>query len=161
HFCPWLIRLLSSRETAGPIACVSDYCRQSSPSMHGNLNSDPWCTWQTPNTTVMTIKRPPAALKAEVHATYHAAKRPRQNTSSLFENLPTEILQQIFFAGLNGNLLKASPRIAVKLSGSQNIYRTSFFIAFYHHQILELRKEFRFEYLVPYIEVPVPAWELR
>ena len=80
---------------------------------------------------------------------------------AIIEILSTEILQQIFFASLNGNLLKAIPRIAVKLSRSQNIYRTSFFIAFYHHKLLELRKEFRFEYLLPEVEEPLPFWELR
>jgi hypothetical protein len=115
----------------------------------------------------MAIKRGMPGLPGDNSPSLPTAKRPRQDTprTSLtpgrLEQLPTEILQQIFFASLNGNLLEASLRIAAKLSGSQNIYRTAFFISFYHHKILELRHEFRFEYLLPEIEFPVPFWELR
>jgi hypothetical protein len=80
---------------------------------------------------------------------------------SRIESLPTEILQLVFFAALNGNLLRAAARIAAKLSGSRNIYRTAFFTAFYHPHIVELCDAFKFDYLVPHLEVPIASWELR
>lgn len=98
-----------------------------------------------------------------------AAKRQRAGTDdvkksspiSRIESLPTEILQLIFFGSLNGNLLRASPRIAIKLSGSKTIYRTAFLVAFYHSNILELRKAFNFDYLLSDVELPIPGWEVR
>ena len=69
---------------------------------------------------------------------FPAANRPRTDDFdvsaywsllSCIDSLPTEILQLIFFVSLNGNLLRAAPRIAAKLSGSRNIYRTAFFVA--------------------------------
>lgn len=80
---------------------------------------------------------------------------------SRIESLPTEILQLIFFGSLNGNLLRASPRVAIKLSGSKTIYRAAFLVAFYHSHILELRKAFKFSYLLADLEVPIPSWEVR
>lgn len=98
-----------------------------------------------------------------------AAKRARADTAdekeaspiSRIESLPTEILELIFFGSLNGNLLRASPRIAVKLSRSKTIYRTAFLVAFYHPNILELRKAFKFQYLLPDLQTPIPSWEVR
>jgi hypothetical protein len=105
-----------------------------------------------------------------IYSSPAAAKRRRTNSTdapeppshlSRIESLPTEILQLVFFASLNGNLLRASPRIAAKLSGSRNIYRTAFFIAFYHPHILELRDAFKFNYLLPDVKSPIPSWEVR
>ena len=76
----------------------------------------------------------------------------------LLEQLPAEILQQIFFGALNGNLIRASPRIAAKLS-SQAVYRTAFFVAFYHQNLIDLRK--LHTYLLPDIVTKVEYWELR
>ena len=74
------------------------------------------------------------------------------------EELPAEILQQIFFTALNGNLLRASPRIASKLS-DQAVYRTAFFVAFYHKNLVDLRDVYK--YLLPEITTQIPYWELR
>jgi hypothetical protein len=100
----------------------------------------------------------PAAKRRRTTST-DATKHPSH--LSRIESLPTEILQLVFFASLNGNLLRASPRIAAKLSGSRNIYRTGFFIAFYHPHILELRDAFKFNYLLPHVESPISSWEVR
>lgn len=80
---------------------------------------------------------------------------------SRLESLPTEILQLIFFASLNGNLLRAAPRIASKLSGSRGVYRTAFLIAFYHPHILDLRSAFKFDHLLSDMVIPIPSWEVR
>jgi hypothetical protein len=94
-----------------------------------------------------------------------AQKRPRLNESSKalevschLESLPTEILQQIFFTALNGNLIRASPRIGLKLS-NQAVYRTAFIVAFYHQNLVELRDLYK--YLLPQITTQIPYWELR
>jgi hypothetical protein len=94
-----------------------------------------------------------------------AQKRPCFNKSSdtlqalcRLEQLPSDILQQIFFAALNGNLLRASPRIATKLS-SRAVYRTAFFVAFYHQNLVELGSLYK--YLLPEITTKIPYWELR
>ena len=86
---------------------------------------------------------------------------PRDATRSYIEEIPTEILQQIFFSALNGNLVRASKRIAVKLSGSNTLYRLSFFITFYHDCLLELRDDFKLHSIMPEVEYPIPYWETR
>jgi hypothetical protein len=108
-----------------------------------------------PSYTSTVAKRPrPNPIDAEYHPS-------TISTSSRIETLPTEILQLIFFASLNGNLLRAAPRIAAKLSGSKNIYRTAFSLAFYHPHILQLREVFKFDYLLLQLELPIPSWEVR
>lgn len=56
-------------------------------------------------------------------------------SQALVEGLPTEILEAIFLRCLNGNLLLASPRIAQRLSGNESLYKTTFAVAFYGHQL--------------------------
>ena len=87
--------------------------------------------------------------------------RESERSISTLELLPTEILQQIFFAALNGNLFRAAPRIAVKLSGSQAIYRAAALVAFFHRSIPQLRDVFNVDYLLQEITQPLPSWELR
>jgi len=120
--------------------------------------------------TALPLKRPhsptqdnPTALTFTNDA--FAQKRPRLNKSSEalevschLENLPAEIVQQIFFTALNGNLIRASPRIGVKLS-NQAVYRTAFIVAFYHQNLVELRDLYK--YLLPQITTQIPYWELR
>jgi hypothetical protein len=77
------------------------------------------------------------------------------------EELPTELLQQIFFTALNGNLLKASPRVAVKLSGSDAVRQAAFFLCFYSPDIAKIRDHFEFRGILSDVCVPVPFWELR
>ena len=72
--------------------------------------------------------------------------------------MPAEILQQIFFEALNGNLIRASPRIATKLS-NQAVYRTAFLVAFYHQNLVELCE--LYTYLLPEVVIKIPYWELR
>jgi hypothetical protein len=66
-----------------------------------------------------------------------------------------------FFFSLNGNLVKASAVIAVKLSKSQAFFRAAFFIVFYHRHILELRGFFHLHHLLLQVPTPMPYWELR
>lgn len=120
--------------------------------------------------TVLPLKRPcppvrdnPTALTPPNDAL--PQKRPRLNESSQalevpchLESLPAEILQQIFFTSLNGNLIRASPRIALKLS-NQAVYRTAFIVAFYHQNLVELCDLYK--YLLPQITTQIPYWELR
>jgi hypothetical protein len=73
------------------------------------------------------------------------------------ERQPSEFLQQIFFGALNGNILRASRRIAVKLS-NQAVYWTAF-VAFYHQNPVELRT--LYNYLLPEITTQIPYWEIR
>jgi hypothetical protein len=65
------------------------------------------------------------------------------------ESLPAELLQQIFLTAMNGNLLTASPRIAVKLSGTKAVYRAAFLLAFYSHDIDNMLSIYKLHYLVP------------
>lgn len=51
------------------------------------------------------------------------------------EGLPTEILEAIFLKCLNGNLLLVSPLIAKRLSGNESLYKTTYAVAFYGHQL--------------------------
>ena len=117
-------------------------------------------------------KRRRSLMTSSRESTYSspAVKRPRTDCVdakanlaplSRIESLPTEILQLIFFASLNGNFLRSAPRIAAKLSGSRNIYRTAFFVAFYHPYVLELRDAYRFNHLLLCVETPIPSWEIR
>ena len=99
------------------------------------------------------------------HDTALAQKRPRLDETTSFpqtpcplEQLPAEILQQIFFGALNGNLIRASPRIAAKLS-DQAVYRTAFLVAFYHQSLVELHE--LYAYLLPEVVTKIPYWELR
>jgi len=90
-----------------------------------------------------------------------SAKASAQPQRCYLEGLPTELLQQIFFTALNGNLLKASPRVAVRLSGSDAVRQAAFFLCFYSPDIAKIRNHFEFRGILSDICVPVPFWELR
>jgi hypothetical protein len=104
------------------------------------------------------VKRP---RTASVNVTLNPSRLSRPSHQSRIECLPTEILQIIFFTSLNGNLLRAAPRIAAKLSGSRSIYRTAFFVAFYHPHLVQLRDAFKFDYLLPDVEKAILSWDIR
>src|SRR5206468_2139754 len=90
-----------------------------------------------------------------------SAKAPAEPQKCYLEGLPTELLQQIFFTALNGNLLKASPRVAVKLSGSDAVRQAAFFLCFYSPDIAKIRDHLQFKGILSDVCVPVPFWELR
>lgn len=94
-----------------------------------------------------------------------ATKRPRTSEPAssnrcILEELPAELLAQIFLTSMNGNLLIASPRAAVKLSGSWKVYHASFLIAFYGHDLYSMFDMFDIFYLAPMISSP-SSWEIR
>jgi hypothetical protein len=101
---------------------------------------------------------PPSKRKCHGLSSAKASAEPQR---CYLEGLPAELLQQIFFTALNGNLLKASPRIAVKLSGSDAIRQAAFFLCFYSPDIAKIRDRFEFRGILSDICVPVPFWELR
>ncbi|OCT50113.1 hypothetical protein CLCR_07758 [Cladophialophora carrionii] len=76
----------------------------------------------------------------------------RPHMSSL-DSLPTEILEQIFLASLNGNLLLAAPRVAVRLSGSEALYRATFALAFFNHALESVLNHLGISLLVPIPEI--------
>jgi hypothetical protein len=122
-------------------------CRQKR--THSVTSSSPESTYLSP-----AAKRPRTVC---VTGTAHPSPFP----SSPIECLPTELLQIIFFTCFNGNLLRAAPRIAAKLSGSRSIYGTAFFVAFYHPHLAELRDGFKFDYLLSDSQKVIPSWEVR
>ncbi|OCT46642.1 hypothetical protein CLCR_01857 [Cladophialophora carrionii] len=77
------------------------------------------------------------------------------------ENLPDELLQQVFLTAMNGNLLTASPRIAVKLSGTKAVYRAAFLLAFYSHDVDKMFSAYNLHYLVPILDLPLSSWDVR
>lgn len=77
------------------------------------------------------------------------------------ESLPGELLEQIFLTSMNGNLLTASPRIAVKLSGTQAVFRAAFLMAFYSHDIHNMFSLYDLHYLVPILDVRISSWDIR
>ncbi len=77
------------------------------------------------------------------------------------ESLPAELLQQIFLTSMNGNLLTASPRIAVKLSGSKAVYHAAFLLAFYSHDADNMFNIYDLNYLVPILDLPFSSWDVR
>ncbi|EXJ64964.1 hypothetical protein A1O7_01303 [Cladophialophora yegresii CBS 114405] len=62
---------------------------------------------------------------------------------------------------MNGNLLTASPRIAVKLSGTQAVYRAAFLLAFYSHDVDNMFTIYNLHYLVPILDLPLSSWDVR
>ena len=101
---------------------------------------------------------PPSKRKCHSLGSAKASAEPQR---CYLEGLPAELLQQIFFTALNGNLLKASPRVAVKLSGSDAVRQAAFFLCFYSPDIAKIRDHFEFRGILSDICVPVPFWELR
>ncbi len=71
---------------------------------------------------------------------------------SRLESLPAELLEQIFLASANGNLLLAAPRIATRLSGSETLYRAVFTLAFYNHRLRDTLDSLQISFLVPWSE---------
>ncbi|KIV77801.1 hypothetical protein PV11_09581 [Exophiala sideris] len=83
---------------------------------------------------------------------------PRRNQ---LEALPAELLQQIFLTSMNGNLVQASPVIAVKLSGQTSFYRAAFLLAFYSHDVDKVFDIHRLHYFIPMLELPLSTWDVR
>ncbi|KAJ9602320.1 hypothetical protein H2200_013175 [Cladophialophora chaetospira] len=90
-----------------------------------------------------------------------ASKEDAVPASCHLESLPVELLQQIFLTSMNGNLLTASPRVAVKLSGTKAVYRAAFLLAFYSHDINNMFDLYGLHYLVPILDVPLSSWDIR
>jgi hypothetical protein len=111
-----------------------------------------------PISILITPTSPPSKRKCHGLDSLKASARPQW---CYLEELPTELLQQIFFTALNGNLLKASPRVAVKLSGSDAVRQAAFFLCFYSPDIAKIRDHFEFRGILSDVCVPVPFWELR
>ncbi len=65
-----------------------------------------------------------------------------------------ELLEQIFVASGNGNLLPTCPRSAAKLSGSDTVRKRAFLVAFYPCRLLEVAELFSLD---TYILTPVPG----
>ena len=85
-----------------------------------------------------------------------------ESSRCYLEEMPTEILQQIMLTALNGNLIKASPRVAVKLSGSQAFYQALFTICFYSPdvQVGKIQARLKF-HLLTHVPLPLRIWDLR
>lgn len=111
-----------------------------------------------PISILNTPTSPPSKRKCHGLDSLKASAGPQR---CYLEELPTELLQQIFFTALNGNLLKASPRVAVKLSGSDAVRQAAFFLCFYSPDIAKIREHFEFRSILSDVCVPVPFWELR
>lgn len=77
------------------------------------------------------------------------------------EALPAELLQQIFLTSVNGNLIRASPVIAVKLSGQPSFYRAAFLLAFFSHDVDKVFDIHRLHYFIPKLELPLSTWDVR
>ncbi|EXJ75967.1 uncharacterized protein A1O5_00475 [Cladophialophora psammophila CBS 110553] len=77
------------------------------------------------------------------------------------EALPAELLQQIFLASMNGNLLVASPLIAVKLSGMKALYHAAFLLAFFSHDVDRQFDIHKLHFLIPRLELPLSSWDIR
>src|SRR5436309_9915073 len=107
---------------------------------------------------LITPTSPPSKHKCHALGSLKASAEPQR---CYLEELPTELLQQIFFTALNGNLLKASPRVAIKLSGSDAVRQAAFFLCFYSPNIAKIQKHFEFRSILSEVCVPVPFWELR
>ncbi|KEF62343.1 uncharacterized protein A1O9_00315 [Exophiala aquamarina CBS 119918] len=82
-------------------------------------------------------------------------------SKALFEELPTEILEEIFLRCLNGNLFVASPRIAHRLSGNDSLCRTAFAVAFYAHQLHDVLDHLSLSFMIPLLPDPVSPWMAR
>lgn len=89
-----------------------------------------------------------------------SVKNPQLHRAHI-ESLPAELLEYILIGSGNANLLKASPKIAVKLSGSQTLQRAVFIMAFYGHQAEELFKLFNFHDLIPFLDDEISSWQIR
>ncbi|KAK4935704.1 hypothetical protein LTR10_023287 [Elasticomyces elasticus] len=90
------------------------------------------------------------------------ADRPEPMTSvSKIETLPVEILERIFVDSANGNLLLAAPRIAVKLSRNESLYRVAFAMAFYNHRLRDFLEALRIASLIPDLALPMRSWDVR
>ncbi|KAK5055664.1 hypothetical protein LTR69_008038 [Exophiala sideris] len=83
---------------------------------------------------------------------------PRRNH---LEVLPAELLQQIFLTSMNGNLIQASPVIAVKLSGQTSFYRAAFLLVFFSHDVDKVFDIHRLHYFIPMLELPLSTWDVR
>ncbi|KIX07928.1 uncharacterized protein Z518_02582 [Rhinocladiella mackenziei CBS 650.93] len=77
------------------------------------------------------------------------------------EALPTELLQQIFLVSMNGNLITASPLIAIKLSGQTSVYRAAFLLAFFSHDVDKLFNIHKLHYMIPMLDLPPSSWDVR
>ena len=99
----------------------------------------------------------------------HANKRRKTSGGSenppspqcYLEALPAELLQPIFLMSMNGNLLTASPRIAVKLSGTNAFYRAAFLLALYSHDVEKMFDIYKLHYLIPMLDLPLSSWDVR
>ena len=85
----------------------------------------------------------------------------RDSEGSGLEALPTELLQQIFLNSMNGNLITASPVIAVKLSGQMVLYRAAFILAFYGHDIFKMFELHNLHSLIPMVSFSPSSWDVR
>lgn len=80
---------------------------------------------------------------------------------SKIETLPEEVLERIFVDSANGNLLLAAPRIAVRLSRNESIYRVAFALAFYNHQLYDFLAALGISRLIPSVDLPMNSWDVR